>query len=182
MASAPDPLLDAQLRVAAAAARAEWRVDEEHWAGAALEQWQHARTLVDLARDHLHRGDTISLRWPGSAVSLTGRVTAVSDDALAVDAFTGRVDVSLAPGLALAWRVVEQATRGGSRGDEPLTFRARLLELEAIGAPVDVAALDDEIVRGAVRVGRDHVQVVGGDARWVLALSALRWVRAPAPG
>jgi len=181
MVSWGDPLDEAGLRAAAADAREEWRADEQHWSAAALEQWRHTRTLLDLARDHLHRGDTIAFRWPGATVAVTGRVIGVSDDAVAVATFAGRVDVALAPGTVISWSEVDSATRGGSRGIAPLTFRARLLELESLTCEVDVAHLDGEVVRGVLRVGRDHVQVVAPDATWAIAVSALRWVRESSP-
>jgi len=181
MGSRGDPLDEVGLRAAAAHAREEWRADEQHWSAAALEQWRHTRTLVDLARDHLHRGDTIALRWPGATAAVAGRVVGVSGDAVAVATFAGRVDVALAPGAAISWRIVESATRGGSRGITPLTFRARLLELESLACEVDVAHLDGEIVRGVLCVGHDHVQVVAPGASWMIALSALRWVRESSP-
>jgi len=176
-----DPLDAVGMRATAAEARADWRADEQHWSSAALEQWRHTRTLVDLARDHLHRGDMIALQWPGATAAVAGRVIGVSDDAVAVATFAGRVDVVVAPGTAISWRVVESATRGGSRGIAPLTFRARLLELESLACEVDIAHLDGEIVSGVLRVGRDHVQVVAPGATWVIAVSALRWVRESAP-
>jgi len=181
MGSGVGPLDEAGLRAAAAHAREEWRAEEQHWSSAALEQWRHTRTLVDLARDHLYRGDTIALRWPGEAAVVTGRVIGVSDDAIAVATYAGRVDVALAPGTAISWRIVESAARGGSRGIAPLTFRARLLELESLTCEVDVAHLDGEMVRGTLCVGHDHVQVVAPGATWVIALSALRWVRESSP-
>ena len=170
------------LRTAAARVRAEWRADEEQWATAAHEQWRHTRTLLDVARDHLHRGDTIALRWAGAPAPVTGRVLEVAGDALALDTVGGQVHVPLGAGVPIAWRVVERAVHGGRRSGDPLTFRARLLELESAGAAVAVAAFDDEVLCGTLRVGRDHVEVAAADVTWVVALSAVRWVRVLAPG
>ncbi|MFI5046346.1 MAG: hypothetical protein ACHQIG_04730 [Acidimicrobiia bacterium] len=186
MSYAPGPLHDAGLDTAglgtaAAAVRADWQADEEHWTAAALEQWRHGRTLTDVARDHLHRGDTISLLWAGCSIAVTGRVLGVSDDALAVETSGSRVDVHLAPSTAIAWRVVERAERGGCRGLALGTFRARLLELEAGDDPVDVALDGDDTLHGALQVGRDHIVVHTPGGEWVVALSAVRWVRVPAP-
>ncbi|MET0628598.1 MAG: hypothetical protein ABW033_09090 [Acidimicrobiia bacterium] len=179
----------ASLASVAAAARAEWRADEEEWTAAALEQWRHGRTIVDIAREHLHRGDIIAVELDGSLPGvrsgsrvLQGSVIGVADDAIALDTLSGRVDVALHPGASIAWRVVERVRDGGGRGLLLNSFRARLLELESAGQPVAVGATTvDMIHRGRLTVGRDHVVVDDDDAWWVIAFSALRWVRAVSP-
>jgi hypothetical protein len=173
----------------AAAARAEWRADEEEWAAAALEQWRHGRTIVDVAQQHLHRGDIIAIDLDGSRPDasgasgashvLRGPVIGVADDVIALDTVGGRVDVALHPGVPIAWRVVERVPHGGGRGLPLDSFRARLLELEAARQVVEIGATTVDVMhRGCLTVGRDHVVVDDDDTSWLLALSALRWVRA----
>jgi hypothetical protein len=109
-----DGIDDADLAVAAAL-RAEWRADEHAWTRAALQQWEHDRTLVDVLRTCLHRGDTVALEFPGRA--FVGIVTAVGDDVARVATPDGSVDVYLAPTAAFVLRVVAPAPAGGQRGD-----------------------------------------------------------------
>jgi GGDEF domain-containing protein len=54
-----DPLADAAGSDVAAAARAEWREEEDEWTRAAFERWQHARRLVDALKDVMYRGDAV---------------------------------------------------------------------------------------------------------------------------
>ncbi|HEX5588267.1 MAG TPA: hypothetical protein VFZ17_13225 [Acidimicrobiia bacterium] len=173
-----DELGDGTLARVGAAARAEWRADEEEWSAAALEQWRHGRTLVDVAREHLHRGDVIAIDLLSPSPSLQGAVIGVATDLIAVDAFTGRVDVHVAHDAPIAWRIVERVADGGTRGLDLDGFRARLLELEAAATRVEVGvATSDAPQRGLLTVGRDHVGLEDRDASWVISLSALRWVR-----
>jgi hypothetical protein len=176
----------ASLASVAAAARAEWRADEDEWTAAALEQWRHGRTVVDLAREHLHRGDIIAIELDGSRSgarrALQGPVIGVADDVIALDTLSGRVDVALHPGVPIAWRVVERVPDGGGRGLPLDSFRARLLELEAARQPVEVGAMTvDGTHRGCLTVGRDHVVVDDDDTSWLVAFSALRSVHAAPP-
>jgi hypothetical protein len=173
-----DPF-DPSLAELAAEARAAWRDDELEWTSAAYEQWCHGRTLVDRAREHLHRGDRIAVTARPGAVPLAGRVVGVADDALALGTAGGRVDVPLRGDRAVAWRVVERARTGGSHGAAVGGFRARLLELEAAGAMVDVGtAVLDRVACGRLTVGRDHVVVDDGDTVTVIGMGAIDWVRA----
>ena len=85
---------DADL-AAAAALRAEWRADEAAWTRAALEQWEHGRTFVDVLQSCLHRGDTVALGFPGR--TFTGVLTAVGDDVARLATPDGSVDAHLTP-------------------------------------------------------------------------------------
>jgi hypothetical protein len=168
----PDPLERSGIGEAAAAAGAGWRADEDEWTRAAVEQWHHGRTLLDVVRDCMHRGDTVAVRV-GSA-STTGTVCAVGDDLVSVASPDGRADFPVGTGTPLLVRVVERARSGGSRGQACTTFRARLLELEGSGHEVEVATGVGDAVRGRLVVGRDHL-VVGDD---VVAFAAVACVRA----
>ena len=172
-----DPLDGAQLGDAAAAVRAEWRADEEEWTRAAVERWQHRRTLLDVVRECMLRGDTIALRL--GDITFTGLVQAIGDDLIALAAADGRVDVRVDEHTPLVMRVHERARAGGTRGNAATTFRARLLELEMDGLDVEIGAdVAGGIVYGAITVGRDHVIVHQDEqAETVIALAAVAWIR-----
>ena len=153
-----DPLDRAHLGNAAAEVRAEWRADEEEWTRAAVERWQHQRTLLDVIRECMLRGDTIALRL--GHITFTGLVQAIGDDLVALDARDGRVDVRVDEHTPLVMRVHERARAGGTRGGAVTTFRARLLELEMDGLDVEIGAgAAGGVVGGQITVGRDHVIV-----------------------
>jgi hypothetical protein len=124
-----DPLDRLGLRDSAAAVRAEWRVDEEEWTRAVFELWQHDRTLLDVLRECMHRGDTVALELPD--VTITGALGAVGDDFVGLHGYEGPVDVPVGPGHWLVARAVEHARSCGTRGEAVSTFRARLLVLES---------------------------------------------------
>lgn len=172
-----DPLDRAQLGDAAAAVRAEWRADEEEWTRAAVERWQHRRTLLDVIRECMLRGDTIALRL--GDITFTGLVQAIGDDLIVLAARDGRVDVRVDEHTPLVMRVHERARTGGTRGDAVTTLRARLLELEMGGLDVEVGAdAAGGVECGEITVGRDHVIVHHDEqAETVIALAAVAWVR-----
>lgn len=167
-------MFDGQLAHVGAAARAAWRADEQAWTATALAHWHHGRVLADLAREHLHRGDVIAVTWPDAPTTFTGTVIGVGIDSFALDSATTRVDLRLGSTSPLVWRVVQRAPEGGTRGHAVDSFRARLLELEATGAIVDVG-----VGTGALTVGRDHVVLERADVdtTTVVAFSAIRYVR-----
>jgi hypothetical protein len=181
-----DPLDRVDIGEAAAVVRAEWRADEEEWTRAALERWQHERTLLEVLRECMHRGDTITV-CPGS-VAFTGRVEAVGDDLVAISAPDGRVDLRCDAAAPLVVRIVERARTGGTRGDAVTTFRTRLLELEMAEGDVEIGThVSGDVVRGRLIVGHDHVIVRddeagdGGGGEMVIAFTALAWVRPVSP-
>ena len=180
MRDVTDPLDRAHLGDAAAAVRAEWRADEEEWTRAAVERWQHRRTLLDVIRECMLRGDTIALRL--GDITFTGLVQGMGDDLVALDARGGRVDVRVDEHTPIVVRVHERARTGGTRGDAITNFRARLLELEMDGLNVEIGAdAAGGVVGGDITVGRDHVIVHHDEeAETVIALAAVAWVR-PAP-
>ena len=98
-----DPLDRADLGDAAGGgasrvARRRGRVDR-----AAVERWQHRRTLLDVIRECMHRGDTIALRL--GDITFTGLVQAIGDDLVALAARDGRVDVRVDGHTPLVVRV-----------------------------------------------------------------------------
>jgi len=173
-----DPLTRASLGDAAAAARAEWRADEEAWTRAAVEQWRHNRTMRDVIRDAMHRGDRLAFVLP--AVTFAGCVTSVGDDVVVLDTIDGPVDLNVGEHAALVVRVLERAHAGGTRGAPVTTLRARALELETEACDVRIGCHGTPAVfDGRVQVGRDHLVVTeragGGDV--VLGLTAVAWMR-----
>jgi hypothetical protein len=165
---------DPTLAGVAAAARAEWRDDEEWWIEAAARAWHGRRDLVDVARDLAARGDQVVICATGS--TFTGALTAVGDGVLVLDTRDGVVDVAIAALVSL--RVASHASSGGCR-PERASWRARLLEWEA-GDEVEVGtALDPAGLRGRLRAGRDHVALRGDDgSETFVPLSGISWVRA----
>ena len=158
--------------------REEWRTEQEAATDDAAEQWRHSRTLLDLARDHMHRGDRVVITVAGHRA--TGEIVEVARDRIALldELSPGaalRVDVHVADSVALTMRVVERARAGGRSGTHTATFRARLLELESAAAPVSVAtAIDTEMVVGALSVGTDLVVIASAaGVETVIALSAV---------
>jgi hypothetical protein len=173
-----EPGDDAELRAAGAAVRAEWRADEEEWTRAALEAWEHERTLVDIARECMHRGDTIAIAVSGHA--FTGAVVAVGDDVVRVATVSGSVDVNLDVDGGFMLRSVVAANAGGTRGDNTVaTFRARLLELERRHQRVEVGVvMRADTMVGVLRVGRGQVSVEARDrGRTYVPVRAVGWVR-----
>lgn len=179
------------LGAAAGSMREAWRSEEEEWSRAAAAQWAHGRSLVDVARELMHRGDTVAVT-AGDA-TFTGEVTDVGLDVLRLRTVAGPVDVQLAAvttGTAdrrqarlpapVVLRVVERARSGGrSAGGGPETFRARLLENEADAVEVVVgASLVGEELRGTLTVGRDQVRVCDRDGHETyLPLAWISWMR-----
>lgn len=170
---AADPVLAAR----AAEARAEWRTEEEEWTRAEAERWVHRRSLADLAREYLHRGDTVEVI--AGACGFRGILARVGRDWLQVLTGAGPVDVPLANGVVL--RRVERAVTGGCRDDGSVaTFRARLLEYEASGVAVVVGDWSTTTeMHGRVAVGGDHVVVTGDGVE--TALGRIAWIRPQHP-
>ena len=154
--------------------RAGWRADEEAWARAAFERWQHDRSLADVARECMHRGDTVRLSF--GAVTFTGAIVGVGTDIVCVAAVDGRVDVALGSEAPFVLRVLP-ARGGGGRGDGTVTtFRARLRELD--GSRVDVGLGNGNALTGVLRAGLDHVQTVDADGAQAYApTGSVCWVR-----
>jgi hypothetical protein len=179
--SMTDPLKGADIGDAASVVRAEWRADEEEWTRAGLERWRHERSLLDLLRECMHRGDTIALSLSLGTFTFTGCVIAVGVDLVTLNLADGPVDVCCNPEAPLVVRVTERARSGGTRGDAVTTFRARLLELEMSERDVAVGVrATTDVVRGKLVVGRDHVIVHDRDGiETVVGLAAVAWVRRP---
>ena len=172
-----DPFASAGFGDAGAAARAEWRADEETWTRAAVEQWRHNRSLRDITRDAMYRGDRLAFELP--AVTFTGWITAVGDDVVVLETPDGPVDVNVAEHVPLVVRALERAHAGGTRGTPVTTLRARALELETEGCDVRIGcSVVPDVLEGRVKVGRDHLVVSERDGDDVVVpLAAVAWMR-----
>jgi hypothetical protein len=173
-----DALDDGDLRARSAAVRAEWRDEEEAWTRAAFEHWEHGRTFADIARECMHRGDTMSLATPH--VLLRGVIAAVGSDTVRVVDREATTDVHLVAAAAFILRVLERARSGGARStDSSSTFRARLFEHETISA-IDLGLFTHaDVLTGELRVGADHVRVRSRDGiDSFVPTSSVAWVRA----
>jgi hypothetical protein len=167
----------AKLGDVGAAARAAWRADEEEWTRAAFEAWDHERALVDVARDCMHRGDTVALLMSQRVFS--GLVLAVGDDFVRVGSPTGHVDVRIGDHAQFILRVIAPARAGGWRGTtEIATFRACLLQLEVDGVEVELGVPAADAMVGLIYLGGDHVRLEcrdGGSA--YVPIGSVSWVR-----
>lgn len=154
----------------AAALRAEWRAEEELWSRAALEQWEHGRTLADVARESMHRGDAVTFTF--AEVAWSGTVVAVGHDVVRVDTGNTRVDIRLAPDAPLVVRT-RPGRDDGRRGDVAAsTFVARLRELDGTEVYVGTSA---GAIEGTLRTGRDQVRITGRDLGGAYVPSASVW-------
>jgi len=145
---------------AAAAARSEWRADEEAWTSAAVERWLHECSLLDVVRECMHRGDTVSVGFAQRVFS--GRVGAVGVDLFSLELVEGRVDVAAARDARFVLRVEARARSGGARGDDVTTMRARLLELETARSDVELGV---DAAESAVHRSGPRARPVAGEPR-----------------
>jgi len=159
--------------------REEWRAEQEDATRDAAEQWQHSRTLIDVAREYMHRGDRVAITASGHRS--VGVVIEVADDRIALLERERRTDVRVSDAVPLMMNVIEKAREGGRTGTQTASFRARLLELEMTGERVALAtSVRPDPFVGRVRVGTDHVvMALAGDTEIVVALSTVAFV-APA--
>jgi hypothetical protein len=158
----------------AAMARAEWRADEQAWSRAAFEHWEHGRSLADIARDAMHRGDTVTFAFVSHTWS--GEVVAVGRDLACLDTGDTRVDLRLAADAPFVLRVRAGDAVGGRRDEGALTtFTARLRDLDDTVLCIGTAIGSLE---GRLRIGADQVRVtdVDGGVAYVPTRSVW-WVR-----
>jgi hypothetical protein len=174
----PDEAPPPNLGASGAAMREEWRAEQESATRDAAEQWRHSRTLLDLAREHMHRGDRVAITVAGHRA--VGVIIEVANDRIALLDDTApdhslRTDVHVVDAIPLAFSVVERARAGGRTGARTASFRARLLELEAAGAPVTLAtAIGPDAYVGTLSVGTDLVVIAtSAGVEMVVALPAV---------
>jgi len=168
----PDEMSEAWSE-AAGAVRAEWRADEEEWSRAALEHWEHGRSLADVARDCLHRGDPVTVAFP--SIAWSGVVVGVGHDVARIDAVAGPVDVRLAADAPFVLRVRAGSTPPARHGAAVTTFIARLRELD--GTEVNIGT-SGAVLEGRLRVGRDQLRLTDADGACAyVPTGSVWWVR-----
>jgi len=154
--------------------REEWRAEQEEITRDAAEVWQHARTLLDVAREYMHRGDQVVVT--AAAHRASGVIIEVARDRIAVfdTVSETRVDVQIVDSVPLMLHVIERARAGGRSGARAESFRARLLELEASGEPVAIATTHtaDRII-GTIAVGVDVIVVTTAVGETVVPFPAI---------
>ncbi len=165
----------------AAAIRSEIRLEaEEAEREAAISAAMH-RDLSDVARELMAHGDTVAVDV-GERI-FVGPVMGVAADLVTVQVGSWRVDVNLKSVRRM--RVLKRARSGGQRSlGGAASFRARLLELQLSGQPIEVgmAGSDEPIIGPVALVGCDHVAIgeeVGPE--WFLPLQSLAFVRTRDP-
>jgi hypothetical protein len=150
-----------QTRAVAAEAREEWRADEEAAAREAAVAWNHGRTIADLARDCMARGDRISVTTYNHRA--VGFVVEVADDLIAIrNVGSARIDFHLTPLSPFSFTVNEPAI--GDAQIPPVSsggFHGRLLSREASGDDCLVAVVGEaEPLCGRIEVGANFVRVI----------------------
>lgn len=141
----------------AAVMDAEVRAEQADYERMALQAEWRARSLADVARELMVRGDLVEVRT--GAALLVGRIVHVGTDLAVLRTARGPVDVVLP--RAHRVRVIERARSGGTppaRGAR--TFRARLTEHQVAAVGLTLLTADGEEVEGVVEaVAEDHVLV-----------------------
>lgn len=150
----------------AAVMDAEVRAEQAAYEAMALQGEWRARSLADVARELLARGDVVEIRVLGRP--LTGSVVFAGQDYLTVRTPRGAVDVVLARCDLL--RVVHRVREGGrSPGRGAQTFRARMTEHETTGQRLRLLVTGEGEVEGVVQaMAVDHVLLQTGGGQVVV--------------
>jgi hypothetical protein len=160
-----------------ASMRAAWREEQEASTRDAHRDWEHRLTLVDRLRAHMHRGD--ALRATVAGHHLAGTVEEVGPDLLALRTASGRVDVQLAPTVALWFEAVDAGATGGHRGADVAGGRFRHALTMREDDRIRLGTLDaPDGVDGTITVGADHVVLHTDGAARVYAWSTIAWISA----
>jgi hypothetical protein len=156
--------------------RAELRAEAEEYERLAALDLLRGRTLADVARELVGRGDVVAVTV--GARTFVGPVVHAAADLACVRAAAEDVDVNLPATAAI--RIVERSRSGGWRGAGPDSFKARLFEHERGGAPVEVGWAAERLV-GVVRaVAVDHAVVDDADGRrWHLVTARIGYLASP---
>lgn len=156
--------------------RAELRAEAEEWERLAALDLLRGRTLADVARELVGRGDVVAVS--AGARTFVGPVVHAAGDLACVRTTAEDIDVNL-PATA-AVRVVERSRSGGSPAAGPDSFKARLFEHERGGDPVEVGWAAERLL-GVVRaVAVDHVVVDDADGhRWHLTTARIGYLASP---
>ena len=157
--------------------RAEWRAETEAATGDAAEQWRHSRTLADWLALRANAGDRIAVNV--GTQRFAGLVEETGPDLIGLRAVFGRVDVHVAPGLALTITIVDHPTSGGSRPRTGRMFRDAILERDG-QEDVTIGTLhEDDGLDGTLHVGADFVSMIAKlGAETVVPLEYVTWASA----
>lgn len=176
---------DPSLLAAAARARHEWRVEQEEAARDAYVVWRHTRSLDDVLRESMARGDRVEVRVHGHA--WVGVIVDLAPDLVSLREQPGRprVDIRRSAAVPLVVRVVEPAvTAGRAGGGEDGDFRGRLRAREDAGDPCRVHLVGEADPRVArVAPGDGMVVLVdAGGRESSCALAAVIAITSAPPG
>jgi hypothetical protein len=162
---------------ASAAMRQEWRAEQDAAIADAAEQWRHRRTLADRFTEHMHAGDRIAVTIAGAR--FTGIPEEAGPDLVALRTVSGRVDLHIAPGIAVTYEVYERSASSGGRGNAIAggQFKNALLHHEH-DTEVTIGTLaEPDGIDGRIEVGVDHVRVIArAGAETVVSMDAITWV------
>lgn len=156
---------------------AEFRAEAEESERLAAQAARRQRTLADVARDAMARGDLVAADI--AARTFSGTVLLAGTDFVSLATVAGRVDVRLSAPALVMHITRRPAAVGRDRRSGPETFRARLLELELAGAVVEVglATPGSERVGPLATVAADHLVLHGDVGEVFVSLAAVVWVR-----
>lgn len=170
---------DASLEDVAAAIRAELRLEAEEAEREAALSAALQRSLAQVAAELMAHGDTVAVDVGDQGV-LVGTIAGAGTDYLTLASGSSRVDVAIR--ALLRMRVLERPRAGGLRftPGTAASLRARLLELQLSGQPVEVgvAGIDEPVTGPICLVGSDHVAIGDeGGPEWFLPFRSLAFVK-----
>ncbi len=147
--------MDEELDRVAAVMDAEVRAEQAAYEAMALQAEWRARSLTDVVRELVVRGDTIDMTTAGQTIA--GTVVHAGADYAVVDGPRGYCDVALA--VLTTLRVTQRSRDGGnSPARGAATLRARMTEHETAEAPLTILLATGEMLEGRVRAAAsDHL-------------------------
>jgi len=135
----------------------EWRAEFEATEFETHQSRLRRRTLRDVAKMLLHRGDRLTMH--AGKLRLSGQVTGGGADYVTISTERIRADARLG---RVALRVTRRSSGGAQAWRMPTTWRARLTEMELTQQKVEVHAPS----LGVSLVGR--IRVVATDHLWLV--------------
>lgn len=151
----PDP--DGHLDRLAARMDAELRAEQAEYESMALQAQWRARSLADVARELMVRGDEVEVVTAGR--TLLGTVHHAGIDFMVVSTPAGPTDVGLA--TMTTFRVVRRARSGGRPpGPGARTLRARMTEHATARTPLTILVADGGTLGATIgAAAEDHLLV-----------------------
>ncbi len=172
-----DGLDHPDLTPVAASMRADWRAETEAATEDAAAVWRHGRTLEDWLHERMHAGDRVAITVGDQRFA--GYVHETGDDLIALRTVFGRVDVHVAPGVAMYIELYDHATSGGERARTRRSFHEAMLMRDGSSDLTIGTIHDPEGLDGTLFVGRDFVSIVAKlGAETVVPLGCVTWVSA----